>query len=350
MKKMILILSFLYGFGMAKSNAQTTIRSIETAHFKVNETASGIEKGAQIFEIPYNHTIETFNTDGQLINRTQVDKSYSKLTKHTSTYSYDTRGFLIEKTVMKNGEIEQMNTFKYDSIGHLIFEQTMKNSIITNIDIFDYNKNGNQTRACYKTLQDHECDLNNCQRRIEYSYNNKGLKETCKDIDCDDIRTEKYEYNDIDSLIKITTIVNGKEFNFEAYEYDEMGNRIKKTVSDQEIHTYDTLGNRLTYKQFNDSGDLIVEERTNYTYKNDEKLEEWKQFNGEGEVLGQSLTLFDKHGNLTKYQSTIELDYMKIESSHIYEYQYDKEGNWINKIQFMDGKPLTLTERKIDYY
>lgn len=34
----------------------------------------------------------------------------------------------------------------------------------------------------------------------------------------------------------------------------------------------------------------------------------------------------------------------------IYKYQYDKQGNWINKISISNGKPSLYYEREISYY
>jgi hypothetical protein len=33
-----------------------------------------------------------------------------------------------------------------------------------------------------------------------------------------------------------------------------------------------------------------------------------------------------------------------------YKYEFDIEGNWIKKIEFRDDKPISVTERKIEYF
>lgn len=163
---------------------------------------------------------------------------------------------------------------------------------------------------------------------------------------------EKYEYSKKDSLVKVTTTLKGEFLSFEEYKCDELGNRIENTQEKplNTLYTYDSLGNILTYQQFDKNGNLVLEEFTEHLYSGKTKTEKWKQLNNKGEILGESLDVFDQYGNLIKHYESIALSYTHLASLYTYEYLYDEKGNWIKKIEFSDGQPMLLVERKIEYF
>jgi hypothetical protein len=39
-----------------------------------------------------------------------------------------------------------------------------------------------------------------------------------------------------------------------------------------------------------------------------------------------------------------------LRSKNTYKYEFDKQGNWIKKIEFKDGIPEYILERQYEYY
>lgn len=212
---------------------------------------------------------------------------------------------------------------------------------------------------------------------FNYIFNEKG------DI------TKKYEYNS-DGILhskytfkynkkKEITANNGEEAlsiigknklekYHNIYKYDNRGNIVEhsyyksKTFLSRYTYKYSKEGNKTEenyYKSidelkskkkfiFNDKGNVIEE----YLYKSN------------GELEYKYLSEYDDKGNKIKmqtnkpdgslvYRTTFEYDiYGNIISGrgYTYKYEYDKNGNWISKIEFLDNVQGYIIEREIVYF
>jgi len=83
---------------------------------------------------------------------------------------------------------------------------------------------------------------------------------------------------------------------------------------------HDLKGNRITYDRFDMNGHLFL--KSNFKYdKNGDPIEERE---------------YDSHSSL---QFTTTFEYSN----------YDKNGNWLNKIMYKNKKPRSIYEREIEY-
>ncbi len=111
---------------------------------------------------------------------------------------------------------------------------------------------------------------------------------------------------------------DGKLIRTEEFEYNKYGYETAKTVRDtdnkiqsKEVRTYNEKNQEINYKKYDKNGNLSFQ--VNSTH--------------------------DENGN------TIESDI-----GGTFEYKFDKQGNWIQKVQYHNGKIIFIYERKIEYY
>jgi len=199
--------------------------------------------------------------------------------------------------------------------------------------------------------------------------------------------TEEYYCLDILTSLKYKYDQDGKLFermNCEqldrTYEYDSIGNQVKEEMFDSDgqfgywTYKYDNNGN--TIERAGYLGDDFVE-RWIYEYDQDnKKIKEFMvgeepdntpvymiktfEYDKKGRLIavvwtdpGTKLTSVDKY----KYNGKNDLiehynknDFQRgIEELNTFKYQYDKKGNWIQRIEYSNSKPTIISERKINY-
>jgi hypothetical protein len=112
------------------------------------------------------------------------------------------------------------------------------------------------------------------------------------------------------------------------YEYNQNGNRTKL-----QIHDYKGEPGSYTSYTYNDKG-LIVQ---------------CKQFDKSGKPTFQSeITHGDKGDRLTTDIETFGANSRLIK--YAFKSEYDKMGNWVKALMYVDNKPLIIRERQIEYY
>ena len=112
------------------------------------------------------------------------------------------------------------------------------------------------------------------------------------------------------------------------YEYDQNGNRTK-------MQTYDYKGEPGAYTlyKYNDKGHIV----------------QCKPFNKSGKPLYQSdITRTDKGDRLTTRIEIFGANSRVVD--YAFKSEYDKMGNWIKLLMYVDNKPLIIRERQIKYY
>ncbi len=208
-----------------------------------------------------------------------------------------------------NGNIIELNRFKSD--GTLDSKSTYK-----------YDEKGNNIEENYF--------------ETDGSLNTKWINQ----YDNKDNIVSKYEYN-------LVGTIHSKE----RYKYDEKGNLIETYTRypdspkefDRENYKYDEKGNIIEIYGIGYSS-LIGEGESKRNYKYDEK----------GNIIEENY-----YGNVTSYKYNSKNDlteineynsYGKLSNNLIFKYEYDKIGNWIKKITFLNKIPKYVTERHIEYY
>ncbi|MEL6656068.1 MAG: hypothetical protein AAFY48_06595 [Bacteroidota bacterium] len=341
----------------APSHAQSAISRIETKHFKAVETPEGIEKGEQLFEVTpdYNYSLQEFSQDGKLIaEKTIFIPAFSdRQTELITRYEY-AGDQLSSKTVLEDNEIKTVYKYEYDAVGQLLQETVLeKGRTVRAENSFRYDVMGNQVHACYKYSEE-DVESGVCAESIVYAYDEEGKKvEECWSTGDDMTRCEKFEYDDKDSLITVSSVINDKVFATVENIFDNSGRKIetieRKGIT-TEITKYDSLGNVYAFRQLDAEENVIVEEISEYIYGDERKTKNWRQLDGQGEVLAEAAYVFDQFENLTHHSSSIPFGTDVLESSYAREYQYDENGNWTVRIEKRDGRPIVVAERTIEYY
>ncbi len=133
------------------------------------------------------------------------------------------------------------------------------------------------------------------------------------------------------------------EYYYEAVE--SLGNIEKGTGNLYEQVGYDEKGNRIESINYNSDGSLLSKE----TFKYDEKgnrIESIK-YNSDLSLNSKATYKYDKKGNVIESNYRDSTSY---ESKETFKYEFDKQGNWVQKICFVNGIPNSILEREYEYY
>ena len=139
-------------------------------------------------------------------------------------------------------------------------------------------------------------------------------------------RKEFFRYNGKGQLCEKQLFEDGKQVERNEFVYDGQGNIIEesRTTADGKRHktlsTYDDTGRLQSVIQQDENG--RQESRTCWEY--------------------------DQYGNILVETWYNEENIRNVRSTC--EYTYDAQGNWTQQIWFDDGKPFSVTRRKITYY
>jgi hypothetical protein len=171
------------------------------------------------------------------------------------------------------------------------------------------------------------------QYQFTYKYDNNGRKiegslYLAKGINA---YNYKYKYDKKNNLVEelrydTKGILSGKE----CYKYDENSNKIEsdKYGSDTILINkctakYDSVGNKIEYYDYspNDS----TSHKDNYKYDSNKNIIERKR-----------LKLNSNPNNAPIVE--------------VYKYEFDKIGNWVKQITYINNKPKFIQVREIEYY
>src|SRR5690554_1197246 len=135
--------------------------------------------------------------------------------------------------------------------------------------------------------------------------------------------------------------------------YNEKGNQIETnwynsdgSLNSKIIYKYDEKGNQIEQNEYNSDGSL----NSKIIYKYDEKGNQIEQngYNSDGSLYSKIIYKYDEKRNKIEenlYNSDGSLD-RKLTSN----YEYDKQGNWIKRIDYTDEIPKFILEREYEYY
>ena len=71
-------------------------------------------------------------------------------------------------------------------------------------------------------------------------------------------------------------------------------------------------------------------------------------YNSDGSLRSKDTYKYDEKGN--KIEENMYNSDGSLRSKYTYKYEFDKQGNWIKKIEFKDGIPEYILERQYEYY
>ena len=136
------------------------------------------------------------------------------------------------------------------------------------------------------------------------------------------------------------------KYDEEGKETEELNYATLDSVKWRLNYSYDIKTHLIKTTKYNAVGDLI--ETTIYVYgSNDNNIEEGN-FNADGSLKTKTTLQYNEKGHKLE---TCRYNFEgNIENKTTYSYKYDLGDNWIMRIEYKEGLPTRITERKIEYY
>ncbi len=284
----------------------------------MKEVFSGaIEKDGKIVkgsESAGKNTHVKFDEDGNLLEETKYYSSTGAMAS-VRVIEYDDEGNKISDAILdKDGNETNKWVYKYDSDILVSKQMFLKEKLYIDTKI-EYDKNWNKIAEINLDPEGEEID------RTTYTYNDSGelIEEFRRG-------TDKFIYgkNGLASSLERYASKDKLQFRYN-FEYDEADNLISKKRT-QAIGNVDLIETM----KYDENGLLLVENGV---------------FNGEP-FYTYSYS-YDEYGNVI---SKLMEESGEEEANHEFRYQYDENGNWTENIHLLNGKPLYIYERSIEYW
>lgn len=305
-------------------------------------------------------TIKSYTSDSNQ-KRSKDDKTFEGKTLHLTTHTiYRKDG---RKSFQKEISESGSSTSKYyynESSGNLILKESQYDRECGKSQYsswFFYDKNQIISEEINLEKNEAKTSLSNYTKyKIEDSANQKKI--TVSHIGSDSLSDpdKTYIFNQ-KNLTKISPLYQSKVQKLSLlnsiYKPYEIENYV---VEGRKVYfKYDKKGHLISEIWYNEKG---LENKTEFTYNDDytEMIESQYHLRGI-EISSKNYKKYDQYGNVT-FDQTKYYD-GSIGSIEEFEYQYDKEGNWIVKKRFyseanngiIGKKKLTTVEiREIEYY
>lgn len=194
-----------------------------------------------------------------------------------------------------------------------------------------------------------------------HSYNNTYMEETDESDLNGKIQIHRsYKYNSKGEKIESSSFLiydDGGNFNNKMiFTYNDKGNLIgwdvyttknKINLQRKSIYKYDDKGNQIENNMYTSKGIPAGKE----TYKYDEigNITEQIYYNNDCKTIEKKLVFkYDKEGNVILKEQYQPTD--KISKKWVYKYKYDKNNNWIERVDFENENAMFILERELEYF
>jgi len=279
--------------GKVKSLTEVSYK-VKRVHEKQEQSFYG--KSSATYNLQGNKTIEyAYNPDGTLDSK--------------SVFTYDNNGQLIqEDSYNPDGSTGFTNVYKYDKNGNMVSVNLYDAGGSLFLEtLSEYDGNGNElTETNYSQEDQHD----------KHKDKNKDviLNKTIWRYDSKNNPLEEQYYEGDTTLTRKTAFTYDNDNNKTGQDKSEGGMRIKTT------YKYDQKRNPVEETQYDASGSLVLKIVTTYDDKGNDIAENY----------------YDKDNNLLT-KSTFQIS-------------YDKNNNWIRKVQSDNDRIVMITTREIIYY
>ena len=274
--------------------------------------------------------IKHIKQDGFFAQEGGVNIDETKRKRVSCDYSFTHAGLKIKG--VKHKQIQGFwwikDTYIFDKRGKLI-------------ENFDDNKNGYSSNEIYK--RDDKGNLREVYEYATYSY---------KDTDSIPWRTV-YKHDKIQNEVKMYLYTpENKLLHINIDRFDEHGNIIEEAE-----YNSDNILTKVCYYLYDKKGNLIEEaeyfgnnliNKTTYKYDRKGNIIEEQEYFSDSELAWKYICKYDKNRNQIERLKYLSND--SLSSKHTYKYTYDKYRNWINRVEYINGKYMYLTKRTIEYY
>lgn len=318
------------------------VMSVTEKSYELNEN---LEKGRPGNENRSAHDFELqFNDEGKLVKEIKWSKdmvfeettfngkdqklvqiSYMKgQPSMKREYTWDKSGKYNLSVTKRNPDNSQLNrvemTYKNDKMIEKVTYGTQEHPTDRITYVYDAKGNLTEENLFMKS------EVVQYKKLYAYDRDNRKVSESTYDKDGKLMYKTLYGY-DGDNLVSVETInENGEPGDVEKYSYDDKGNltmeyefsSFNNSESTEEI-IYDDKGNKIKRIITRDKKPVAV---VSYAY--------------------------DEHDNLIKTE--VQDNQNNFTESRSYRYEYDKKGNWIKRLSFINDEPKYVIERQIKYF
>lgn len=261
----------------------------------------------------------------------EFDYNYKGEIFYEVNYTYNIYNNLIEsKWNDKEGVLIKLYAFTYDSLQNLVeYKEYNSDGILIEKFNYHYDEFGKETERI-KTRSGGHIDLREISKysRKGYLKEKKLFSMYGNDVSAEEKKTYFYnrngnvktifDYNNVDEDREYISTITNLKYNSKEGISQKKINKSESKV----IYKYDDNGNNY---------EIIYSQENNYS----------------SEILQKQINKFDDYGNITEvkiYQNNI------LNRNILFEYTYDKENNWIKKIEYNNKIPIKVLEREIKYY
>lgn len=221
------------------------------------------------------------------------------------------------------------------------------------IYVFKFGETGNQVEdndyyggSLYRGLG----KLNH--KRI-YKYDGEGRQSGVDEYNPDGTLNQKvvYKYDDAGNrTVRENYTADGQLWFRSVFAFDEKGNKTECTKYNPDS----VLLEHYTYS-YDEHGNMVMEQHVTMRSKNsevskeDKKKERTDLFSGMKMIDYIKTYVYDDSGLLTSQMDNISKFSFPFETDFTYE-NFDAAGNWLKQVSTEYGKPVSITERIIEYY
>ncbi len=344
------------------------------------EEASYDAKGVLLWRYVYR-----YDNKGNQIERDSFDSQGNLIGREQCRYDLRTN-LILEKTINTKSQLAYQCKWEYDDkgkvikkeeyftdhiapekINSLIEDELRIKGVLWKKFVYSYDSKGNRTEVNVYDAKESERSFNSISSTQE-----SPKEEKPKQPSYDELPNPKLffveEYNNVGALWKkdvYTYDQNGKitqvktidnkskpQFNY-TYMYDDKGNEIERAIYDHNdklmqrtIFTYDDKGNITEMIEYDAQGALSQKE----TYKYDDKGKKVEQqgYNLNGSLAYTFKYFYNPKGELIETRTFNQRG--DLTSKLTQHFKVDAYKNWIERIQYTDGKGSYITERIIEYH
>lgn len=350
-----------------KGHVKSILSTRYEAKVEFGEIVKGEKKSVLILDYPGNYVFYDINGNPIEFYGIKADGSFVRL--ESSTYIKNRLDSVIE-CPWWGGDFANRSVCKYDNKSRKIEEIKYEKNILTNRKVYKYD---NESRI----IEERIFKNNSLDYRREYIYENDKLtKVIWYDIDKSYINMQ-YIYDSNGRLVEELYFSDTSRYT-SIFDNEKKDGKIEFT--NKTTYEYDKEGRLSQKKEYSNMEDSLKLEKCESNYYNDSNGEVTKtttSYEPGSEVYSIETEISDKNGQLIKTKSeyqdwdaryrnsehTFKCDKMgqliefkiyypvkNIHEIHTYTYLYDKIGNVVKTIEYVDFRPAFITEEKIEYY
>ena len=269
------------------------------------------------------------------LSKTTEDFNLKGIIKEVQEASYPILTSADEKIDWENAlAIGNSNFLRFDKEGRMVekFSGDDKSYI-------QYNKEGKLTKAqiAYRDKESNKIKIIDCD--FKYDSNKRLTK-----IHRDDEYTHSASYDDNGNCTSVDTYGDGKS-KYLKYDYDKE-NRVTRHANKSYVYKGNTVIDTVYYT------DGKPYELNIQKYKGDKitLYEVYDIYLTKQKRIKTKISYQYNHYNdlIDRLESEGKFETRK--NHYVVEYEYDTEGNWIKKIEYLNGELEGATIRKIEYY